>query len=171
MNQAFTIPQNTDVLILMGSDSDWNLMKEAYDLLKKFDLGAHAEVASAHRTPEKTQVLASTARQRGVKVIIAGAGAAAHLPGVVAAFSDLPVIGVPISATPLAGTDALYAIVQMPKGIPVATVAINGAANAAILALEIISIDCGNSGARAREALSKYRADMQTTALNKKLPI
>lgn len=169
MNSSFPIPENTDVLILMGSDSDWTLMKEAYDLLKKFGLGAHAEVASAHRTPEKTQILSATARERGVKVIIAGAGAAAHLPGVVAAFSDLPVIGVPISATPLAGTDALYAIVQMPKGIPVATVAINGAANAAILALEIISIDSGKAGAHARETLAKYRTEMKTTALSKKL--
>jgi len=161
----------TKVLILMGSESDWTIMKEAYEILKRFEIGVHAEVASAHRTPEKTKELAENARANGVKVMIAGAGAAAHLPGVVAAFTDLPVIGVPIASTPLAGTDALYAIVQMPKGIPVATVAINGAANAGILALEMLAIDSGPDGAMAREKLKAYRAEMKATALAKKLPL
>ena len=165
------VPAGTRVLILMGSDSDWTLMKEAHELLKKFDIGVHSEIASAHRTPEKTQALASTARANGIRVIIAGAGAAAHLPGVIAAFTDLPVIGVPIAATPLAGTDALYAIVQMPKGIPVATVAINGAANAAILALQIIAMDSGKEGDHAREKLVKYRQEMKSAALAKKLTL
>ena len=164
-------PNGTKVLILMGSDSDWTIMKEAYELLRKFEIGVHAEVASAHRTPEKTKDLTANAREKGVRVLIAGAGAAAHLPGVVAAYSDLPVIGVPIASTPLAGTDALYAIVQMPKGIPVATVAINGAANAAILALEMLSIDTGKDGEFARSALVKYRTQMKETALSKKLPL
>jgi 5-(carboxyamino)imidazole ribonucleotide mutase len=161
----------TQVLILMGSESDWPIMKEAYEILKRFEIGVHAEVASAHRTPEKTKDLAENARANGIRVIIAGAGAAAHLPGVVAAFTDLPVIGVPIASTPLAGTDALYAIVQMPKGIPVATVAIGGAANAGILALEILSVDSGPDGASAREKLKAYRSEMKQTALAKKLPV
>lgn len=155
----------------MGSESDWTVMKEAYEILKRFEIGVHAEIASAHRTPEKTKELAENARASGVRVVIAGAGAAAHLPGVVAAFTDLPVIGVPIAATPLAGTDALYAIVQMPKGIPVATVAINGAANAGILALEMLAIDSGTEGASAREKLKTYRAEMKSVALAKKLPL
>ncbi len=159
------------VLIVMGSESDWTVMKEAYELLKRFEIGVRAEIASAHRTPEKTKELAEGARSAGIRVVIAGAGAAAHLPGVVAAFTDLPVIGVPINATPLAGTDALYAIVQMPKGIPVATVAINGAANAAILALEMLAIDQGPEGAAARETLRGYRREMRETALARKLPV
>ncbi len=161
----------TKVLILMGSESDWNVMKEAHEFLKRFEIGVHAEIASAHRTPEKTKELAETARAKGIRVIIAGAGAAAHLPGVVAAFTDLPVIGVPIASTPLAGTDALYAIVQMPKGIPVATVAINGAANAAILALQILAVDASPAGDIAREKLKKYRTEMKETALGRKLPV
>jgi 5-(carboxyamino)imidazole ribonucleotide mutase len=162
---------NPKVLILMGSESDWAVMKEAYEILRRFEVGVHAEVASAHRTPEKTKELAENARSNGVKVLIAGAGAAAHLPGVIAAYTDLPVIGVPIASTPLAGTDALYAIVQMPKGIPVATVAINGATNAGILALEILSVDSGPDGALAREKLLAYRTEMKRSALEKKLPI
>ncbi len=146
-------------------------MKEAYETLRRFEIGVKAEIASAHRTPEKTKALSESARENGIRVIIAGAGAAAHLPGVVAAYTDLPVIGVPIASTPLAGTDALYAIVQMPKGIPVATVAINGAANAAILALEMLAIDSGPDGAMAREKLVTYRKEMRETALSKKLPI
>lgn len=162
---------DTKVLIMMGSESDWTVMKDAYEMLKRFEIGVHAEIASAHRTPEKTKELAESARAKGIRVIIAGAGAAAHLPGVVAAFTDLPVIGVPIASTPLAGTDALYAIVQMPSGIPVATVAINGAKNAAILALEMLAIDSGPEGASAREKLKSYRTEMKQTALAKKLPI
>ena len=159
------------VLILMGSESDWNVMKEAYEFLKRFEVGVQAEIASAHRTPEKTKEIAESARSNGVRVVIAGAGAAAHLPGVVAAFTDLPVIGVPIDATPLRGADALYSIVQMPKGIPVATVSIGGAANAGILALEILSVDSGPDGAVAREKLKAYRSEMRAKALDRKLPV
>lgn len=155
----------------MGSESDWTVMKDAYETLRRFEIGVEAEIASAHRTPEKTKTLSENARERGVRVIIAGAGAAAHLPGVVASFTDLPVIGVPIASTPLAGTDALYAIVQMPKGIPVATVAINGAANAAILALEMLALDSAGEGAAAREKLKMYRKEMREKALATKLPL
>lgn len=162
---------NGGILILMGSESDWTIMKEARDLLKKFEIPVDAHIASAHRLPDRVRELATHARENGFKAIIAGAGAAAHLPGVVAAFSDLPVIGVPIAATPLQGTDSLYAIVQMPRGIPVATVAINGAANAAILALEMLSIDSGEMGTRAHKALKRFREEMRTKAQDQRLPL
>lgn len=159
------------VLILMGSESDWTVMKEAYDFLRKYEIGVKAEIASAHRTPEKTKALAEGARAAGIRLVIAGAGAAAHLPGVVAAYTDLPVIGVPIAATPLAGTDALYAIVQMPRGVPVATMAINGAANAGIFALEILAVDSGPEGEGMRKKLATYRTEMRDAALARKLPL
>jgi phosphoribosylaminoimidazole carboxylase PurE protein len=124
----------------MGSDSDAKIMKDAADVLKELGVSYEATVASAHRTPERAATWAKTAAERGVKVIIAGAGAAAHLPGVLAAFTTLPIIGVPIDATPLKGVDALYAIVQMPPGIPVATVGINSARNAGLLAAEILAL-------------------------------
>ena len=170
MNNTVT-KENGGILILMGSESDWTIMKEARDLLKKFEIAVDAHVASAHRLPDRVRELASTARENGYKAIIAGAGAAAHLPGVVAAFSDLPVIGVPIAATPLQGTDSLYAIVQMPRGIPVATVAINGAANAAILALEMLSIDSGEMGSCARRSLERFRTEMRAKAQDQRLPM
>lgn len=125
--------------IIMGSDSDVGVMKDAAQALGELEISYEVTVASAHRTPERAAEWARTARERGLKVIIAGAGAAAHLPGVLAAFTTLPVIGVPIDATPLKGVDALYAIVQMPPGIPVATVGINSARNAGLLAAEILA--------------------------------
>jgi phosphoribosylaminoimidazole carboxylase PurE protein len=141
--------------IVMGSDSDLPVMLEAVKVLDALEIGSEVVVASAHRTPERTHDYAATAHARGIKVIIAAAGGAAALPGVLAASSPLPVIGVPLAATPLAGLDALLAIVQMPKGVPVATVAIGpwGAANAAILAAQIIA---GSDPALAQR-LSAYR--------------
>ena len=129
------------VSIVMGSDSDLPVMKEAVAILKMFDIPFEMTVASAHRTPERASAIASTARNRGVKVIIAGAGHAAHLAGALAAQSSLPVIGVPIDSSCLQGMDALLSTVQMPPGIPVATVSIgkSGARNAAILAAQILS--------------------------------
>jgi len=127
------------VAIMMGSDSDLPVMREAALILKEFGIGYEMVVLSAHRTPEETAHYAATARERGVRVIIAGAGGAAHLPGVVAAMTELPVIGVPVVNGPLQGQDALYSIVQMPKGIPVATVAIGNAHNAGILAVQILA--------------------------------
>lgn len=121
----------------MGSDSDWPIMKPAVELLKEFGVEVDVIVASAHRTPAKVHEYAAGARENGVGVIIAAAGAAAHLAGVIASYTTLPVIGVPINATPLNGLDALFSTVQMPSGIPVATMAVNGAKNAAIFALEI----------------------------------
>ena len=126
--------------IVMGSDSDLKIMQDAVKVLRDFGVESELVVASAHRTPYKALQYAETAEERGIEVIIAGAGAAAHLGGVLAAVTPLPVIGVPINATALNGLDALYAMVQMPSGIPVATVAINGAKNAGILAAQILSV-------------------------------
>ncbi len=130
------------VLILMGSDSDLDVMKEAARVLESFGVRYEMEVSSAHRSPERTRKIVSEARTRGIKIFIVGAGAAAHLAGVVAAESTLPVIGVPLDSSSLRGVDALYATVQMPAGVPVATMAIGkaGATNAGVLAVEILAL-------------------------------
>lgn len=128
--------------IIMGSKSDLPIMKEAIEILKIFDIDAEVDIVSAHRTPSKLVEYAENAHKRGLKVIIAGAGGAAHLPGMIAAFSPLPVIGVPIkSINSIDGWDSILSILQMPGGVPVATVALNGAKNAGILAAQIISIN------------------------------
>ena len=132
--------KNNQVLVIMGSDSDWPIMQKALATLNEFAIGYEVHVASAHRTTDRALALARQAHYDGFDVIIAGAGAAAHLPGVLAAVTPLPVIGIPINATALQGLDALYAIVQMPSGIPVATVAIDGAKNAALLAIQILGV-------------------------------
>jgi 5-(carboxyamino)imidazole ribonucleotide mutase len=141
--------------IVLGSDSDLTIMMETVKVLDALQVGHEVVVASAHRTPKRTEEYATTAAGRGLGVLIAAAGGAAALPGVLAASSPLPVIGVPIAATPLGGMDALLSIVQMPKGVPVATVAIGawGAANAAILAAQILAV--GDAGLRDR--LAAYR--------------
>lgn len=128
--------------IVLGSDSDLDVMLEAVKVLDGLGIGSEVVVASAHRTPQRTHDYATTAQARGIRVLIGAAGGAAALPGVLAAASPLPVIGVPIASTPLGGLDALLSIAQMPKGVPVATVAIGawGAANAAILAAEILAV-------------------------------
>lgn len=126
--------------ILMGSDSDLEIMSKAAQMLENFGIEYEMTVISAHRMPDVFVDYASKAEERGIEVIIAGAGGAAHLPGMCAALFKLPVIGVPIHTKSLGGTDSLYSIVQMPSGIPVATVAINGAANAGILAAQILSV-------------------------------
>lgn len=128
------------VLILIGSDSDLEVMEKAAEVLKEMGVAYELDISSAHRLPEKTAEYAKTARERGIEVIIAGAGMAAHLAGVIASHTTLPVIGVPLKSGALKGVDALYATVQMPPGIPVATVAIDGAKNAAYLACSILSI-------------------------------
>lgn len=123
----------------MGSDSDWPTLKAAAEMLDQFDIAYEVEVVSAHRTPQKMVDYAKSARDRGLKVIIAGAGGAAHLPGMTASLTSLPVIGVPVALAKLDGMDSLLSIVQMPAGIPVATVSIGGAANAGILAARILA--------------------------------
>ena len=125
----------------MGSDSDLPVMKQAAEMLDRFGIGYEIDIVSAHRTPEKLYEFASNAHSRGIVVIIAGAGGAAHLPGMVAAISPLPVIGVPIkSSNSIDGWDSVLSILQMPGGVPVATVALNGAKNAGILAAQIVSV-------------------------------
>jgi len=129
----------TSVSIIMGSDSDLPVMKEAAAMLEKFEVGYEIKIVSAHRTPEYMVSYAKSAASRGIAVVIAGAGGAAHLPGMVASLTPLPVIGVPVkSSNSVEGIDSLLSIVQMPKGVPVATVAINGAANAGLLAIRIL---------------------------------
>ena len=128
----------TRVGIIMGSDSDLKVMKEAAEMLEYFGIRYELTVVSAHRTPKRLYEYAQGAKEKGINVIIAGAGGSAHLPGMVASISSIPVIGVPIKTSTLSGVDSLYSIVQMPGGIPVATVAINGAKNAGILAAQII---------------------------------
>ena len=125
--------------IIMGSDSDLPVMSEAAKVLDSFGIEYELTIVSAHRTPDKMYEYASTAQERGLKVIIAGAGGAAHLPGMTAAITTLPVIGVPVKTRALSGVDSLYSIVQMPGGIPVATVAINGAKNAGLLTVQMLA--------------------------------
>ena len=129
-----------EIAIVMGSKSDWATMSEATQILDQFNIPYHVEVVSAHRTPDKLFEFSETAEQKGYKVIIAGAGGAAHLPGMIAAKTIVPVLGVPVKSSMLSGVDSLYSIVQMPKGIPVGTLAIGpaGAANAGLLAAQIL---------------------------------
>lgn len=154
------------IAILMGSDSDWPVMQGAAALCRQFDIPFEAKVMSAHRTPEDVAAYASSAYERGTRVMICGAGMAAHLAGAVAAQTALPVIGVPIAAKQLDGMDALLATVQMPPGVPVATVAINGAKNAALLAVQILATGDANLWA----SLQEYKAEMAAKARAKTLP-
>lgn len=140
--------------IVMGSDSDLPVMQEAAKVLEELGIKYEMVIASAHRVPDETASFARKAAERGLKVIIAGAGLAAHLPGVIAAHTVLPVIGVPLQSGPLSGVDALYAIVQMPPGVPVATVGINNAKNAGILAAQIIATE----DATIKERLLAFKA-------------
>jgi len=148
--------------VIMGSDSDLPVMKEAAEILDQFEVEYELTVVSAHRTPKRLYNYAETAEEKGLDVIIAGAGGAAHLPGMIAAVTTVPVIGVPVKTSKLSGLDSLYSIVQMPPGVPVATVAINGAKNAALLAVQIL--------ARSDEKLNKkqkeYRKEMKQSVLN-----
>lgn len=151
--------------IVLGSDSDLEVMMDAVRLLEELEIGHEVVVASAHRTPERTHEYAATAPARGLRVLIAAAGGAAALPGVLAAACPLPVIGVPLAATPLGGLDALLSIVQMPRGVPVATVAVGawGAANAAVLAAQILAL---SDGALA-ERLAAYRQRLAQEVLGR----
>jgi len=151
--------------IIMGSKSDWNTMKAACDVLEEFGVPYEKFVISAHRTPEKAIEYASTARERGLKVIITGAGGAAHLAGITAAKTTLPVIGIPIKSAALNGLDSLLSIVQMPGGIPVATVAIDGAKNGGLLAVEIL----GAFDEKIAAQLTEYRRTMEKKVLESTL--
>ena len=151
--------------IIMGSKSDWNTMKAACDVLDEFGVPYEKFVISAHRTPEKAIEYASTACERGLKVIITGAGGAAHLAGITAAKTTLPVIGIPIKSAALNGLDSLLSIVQMPGGIPVATVAIDGAKNGGLLAVEIL----GAFDEKIANQLADYRRTMEKKVLESTL--
>jgi 5-(carboxyamino)imidazole ribonucleotide mutase len=147
------------VAIVMGSDSDWRILQDAALTLKEFGVEHEVEVLSAHRTPERMIEWGKAAADRGVKVVIAGAGGAAHLPGMLASVTSLPVIGVPIALSQLEGMDSLLSIVQMPAGVPVATVSIDGAKNAALLAVRIL----GANDADLRTQLDAHRVDLANT--------
>jgi 5-(carboxyamino)imidazole ribonucleotide mutase len=144
--------------ILMGSDSDWPTMKAATDALNEFGIASESKVISAHRTPRDLEQYVSTARKRGLRVFICGAGGAAHLPGVTAAHTTLPVIGVPIQGKALDGMDSLLSIVQMPPGVPVATVGVNAARNAGLLAAQII----GSGNAVMQKKLDAFKEKLAT---------
>ena len=152
------------VSIVMGSDSDLPVMKQAAEMLDQFGIAYEIDIVSAHRTPEKLFDFASNAHKRGIQVVIAGAGGAAHLPGMIAAISPLPVIGVPIkSSNSIDGWDSVLSILQMPGGVPVATVALNGAKNAGILAAQIVSV----SNHQVREKIIEYKAGLKETVIQK----
>jgi len=153
--------------IIMGSDSDWSTMKLAADICKKFKITYEARVVSAHRTPIDMTEYAIEAHKRGLRVIIAGAGGAAHLPGMVASLTPLPVVGVPIESKELKGLDSLLSIAQMPAGVPVASVAIGGSKNAGLLAVEIIA----QNDQKLQSKILKYKNDMarESRAKNKNL--
>lgn len=147
----------------MGSDSDWRVMSDASQALTDFGIAHEVEVVSAHRTPEKLMQYGRQARERGIKVIIAGAGGAAHLPGMLASFTALPVIGVPVPLAYLDGMDSLLSIVQMPAGIPVATVSIGGARNAGILAARIL----GTSDSAIADSIEEYARTLEAQVAEK----
>ena len=151
------------VAVIMGSDSDWRVMKKAKEILSTFGVEVHAQVVSAHRTPQDLAPFAKKAEESGIQVIIAGAGGAAHLPGMMASFTHLPVIGVPIQSTPLQGMDALLSIAQMPEGIPVACMAIENAGNAALFALRILA----TSDAQLAKKLVDYREQLAEASRKK----
>jgi 5-(carboxyamino)imidazole ribonucleotide mutase len=153
------------VAVIMGSKSDWECMREAVELLKEFGVEVEARVVSAHRTPEFMYEFAKTAAERGIEVIIAGAGGAAHLPGMTASLTHLPVIGVPIPSKHLNGLDSLLSIVQMPYGVPVATVAIGNAKNAALLALRILGIKYPEIAEKLKRFIEKMREEVLSARL------
>jgi 5-(carboxyamino)imidazole ribonucleotide mutase len=152
-----------EVAIIMGSDSDLTIMKDAAQILEDFDISYDLTIVSAHRTPKRMVQYATQAGQKGIKVIIAGAGGSAHLPGMIASLTSLPVIGVPIRGNSLDGLDSLLSIVQMPPGVPVATVAINGGKNAAILACQILGIE----NKTIFEKIEKYKLELKDNVLTK----
>jgi 5-(carboxyamino)imidazole ribonucleotide mutase len=160
---------NIQIGVVMGSNSDWDTMQHAVQILQQFGVGFEAKVLSAHRMPDDMFAYAEMASERGLKAIIAGAGGAAHLPGMLAAKTTVPVLGVPVASKHLSGVDSLHSIVQMPKGIPVATFAIGpaGAANAALFAIAMM----GTTNLDMRLELEAFRRDQTETARNMPLPV
>lgn len=162
-----TVEAQPQIGIIMGSDSDYPTMKEAVEMCREFGIECEVRIVSAHRTPQDMAEYGATAHERGIRVIIAGAGGAAHLPGMIASYSPLPVIGVPIKSRALNGLDSLLSIVQMPAGVPVATVAIGGGKNAGILAVEILA--SGNEALRKRVLEYKMRIAEESRQKNEGL--
>jgi 5-(carboxyamino)imidazole ribonucleotide mutase len=150
--------------LVMGSDSDWPVMSEAAEVLDEFEVGYEADVVSAHRMPHEMVDYGTRAAERGLRVIIAGAGGAAHLPGMLASVSPLPVIGVPVPLQYLDGMDSLLSIVQMPGGVPVATVSIGGAKNAGLLAVRILGAGADEEASRLRAAMTAYQGRLRDLA-------
>jgi 5-(carboxyamino)imidazole ribonucleotide mutase len=150
--------------LVMGSDSDWPVMSEAAEVLDEFEVGYEADVVSAHRMPHEMVDYGTRAAERGLRVIIAGAGGAAHLPGMLASVSPLPVIGVPVPLKYLDGMDSLLSIVQMPGGVPVATVSIGGAKNAGLLAVRILGAGADEEASRLRTAMTAYQGRLRHLA-------
>jgi 5-(carboxyamino)imidazole ribonucleotide mutase len=167
VTENITKIRKIDVGIVMGSESDLNIMKKAAEILDDFGVNYEMTVVSAHRTPGRLFEYARTAHDRGLEVIIAGAGGAAHLPGMIASITALPVIGVPVKGSSLNGIDSLLSIVQMPKGVPVATVAIDGALNAGILAAQIL----GLKDPKLREKVFEYKGKLEQTVLESALKL
>lgn len=156
-----------EVALVMGSDSDWTVMSAAADVLTDFGVAYSVGVYSAHRTPERMLAFAKAAAGSGLRVIIAGAGGAAHLPGMIASATTLPVVGVPVPLAQLDGLDSLLSIVQMPKGVPVATVSVGGAANAGLLAVRILASAEDERGRQLAAELAAFADDMQAMVLAK----
>ncbi len=155
---------NTPMIgIIMGSDSDLPVMREAAHILDELEIAYEMTIVSAHRTPARLYEYAQSAEARGLQVVIAGAGGAAHLPGMVAAITPLPVVGVPVKSSALSGEDSLLSIVQMPPGVPVATVAINGAKNAGLLAAQILSVADGTI----RQKIKDYKQGLEAMVMSK----
>lgn len=159
--------QDPIVGIVMGSDSDWPVMEAAAEALEEFGIPYEADIVSAHRMPEDMINYGKTAHERGVRVIIAGAGGAAHLPGMLAAVTPLPVVGVPVKLKTLEGLDSLLSIVQMPAGVPVATVSVNGARNAGLLALRILGAGDDDYAEQIRSDLQESAASLRESAMDK----
>jgi 5-(carboxyamino)imidazole ribonucleotide mutase len=153
--------------IVMGSDSDWRVMEAAADVLAEFGVPVEVDVVSAHRMPEAMVAYGRDAAGRGLRVVVAGAGGAAHLPGMLAAVTPLPVIGVPVPLAHLDGMDSLLSIVQMPAGVPVATVSIGGARNAGLLAVRMLAAGADDDAARLRAAMVDFQADLRDQATEK----
>lgn len=162
-----TAPQQPLVGLVMGSDSDWPVMEPAADTLAEFGIPFEADVVSAHRMPEEMIAYGKDARSRGLRVIIAGAGGAAHLPGMLASVTTLPVIGVPVPLKTLDGMDSLLSIVQMPAGVPVATVSIGGARNAGLLAVRMLASADDDLGRRLSASLADFASELKATAARK----
>jgi 5-(carboxyamino)imidazole ribonucleotide mutase len=165
LQNYFKTTNKMKVAVIMGSASDYDVMSQAVETLEQFGVSYEKRIVSAHRTPDLLVEYAKTAKSRGIEVIIAGAGGSAHLPGMVASMTALPVIGVPVKSRALSGLDSLLSIVQMPAGVPVATVAIDGAKNAALIAISILALQDKKLAA----ALEEFRRKQTETVLNTSL--